>query len=743
MSTPDKEILKLQTYDLFMQASIGFGLLRGSNHVMEFANNAFLKLTGRGEDAIGKPVSEIFPEVDTQGYLKLLDRVISHKETINLNESPAVFLKNEIRESYFLNITFQPYFEANNVTGVLAVLTDVTAQVLARKKVEESEERLRLAIEATKLGTWEYLPLTGQLTWSEECKKIYEFPLGKEVDYALFSEHIYPEDAAFAQDAIEKSMDSNGSGTYDIEYRILRYTDKSVRWIRAQGKVFFNNDKQAVKFIGTVLDITESKLKEEQIRLNEERLRLAVEAGSLGTYELDVAKNNLIYSPRLSEIFGIDPSENASHFDLKNAIHPEDAHIRNKAHETAKKTGYLFYEVRVLWPDNSIHWIRLNGNVIFNNNREPLRIYGTALDITKQKETEKILKESQQKFEQIADAVPHMVWEINLDGTVSYINRQWADWSELSLEEINKNGWSKITHPDDVESVAKGWLTAFENKMIYVGECRFKNPGGDYSWFTLKTVPVTNDKGEIRLWIGTATNTHEKKIMDQQKDAFITIASHELKTPVTTIKAYGQIVEAMLEKNGDTKILGMIKKMGVQVDKLTMLIGDLLDLSKIQQGKLMYNEDFFDFNKMVLEVIDDMQNTSGTEVIKSDFDTTAKIYGDKNKLGQVINNLISNAIKYSPEADCIFISTRLKNHSIELSVKDFGIGIPVEEQQHVFEKFYRVNGSSRSTFPGMGIGLYICHEIITSHKGNIWVESIVDKGSSFHISLPFDHRENI
>ena len=119
------------------------------------------------------------------------------------------------------------------------------------------------------------------------------------------------------------------------------------------------------------------------------------------------------------------------------------------------------------------------------------------------------------------------------------------------------------------------------------------------------------------------------------------------------------------------------------------------------------------------------------------------LVADREKIGQVISNLLSNAIKYSPKANSIFVNTVLKNKGVELSIKDFGIGISPEQQKHVFEQFYRVNGDNQSTFPGMGIGLYICSEIIKNHGGRIWVESEITKGSAFYTWLPFDHRKLI
>jgi len=135
----------------------------------------------------------------------------------------------------------------------------------AERKIREGEERFRMAVESTKLGTWEYYPLTGELTWSKECKKIYDVPENLEVDMDFFSKHIYPEDIDFAQSEITKAMDPSSNGNYDIQYRILRYSDQQPRWVRAQGKVYFNNKDQAERFIGTVLDITEEKLAKERL----------------------------------------------------------------------------------------------------------------------------------------------------------------------------------------------------------------------------------------------------------------------------------------------------------------------------------------------------------------------------------------------------------------------------------------------------------------------------------------------
>ncbi len=295
-------------------------------------------------------------------------------------------------------------------------------------------------------------------------------------------------------------------------------------------------------------------------------------------------------------------------------------------------------------------------------------------------------------------------------------------------------------HPDDKEENIRQWTNALATGNDFVFSHRFKRYDGEYRWQLSRAIPQRDSNGTIQLWVGSSTDIQDMKEMDQQKDNFLSIASHELKTPVTTIKAYGQIAESMLAANGDTKTLGIINKMSIQVNRLTTLIEDLLDMTKIQKDRLMYNETLFDVNELVKEVIDDMQKTSATHEINYTLDKEGEIFGARDKIGQVLNNLISNAIKYSPNSKTINISTELQQDGFHLSVTDFGMGISAKQQQHVFDQFYRVNGDSQSTFPGMGIGLYICSQIMKEQAGKLWVESTVGKGSTFHIWLPLDHR---
>ena len=226
-----------------------------------------------------------------------------------------------------------------------------------------------------------------------------------------------------------------------------------------------------------------------------------------------------------------------------------------------------------------------------------------------------------------------------------------------------------------------------------------------------------------------------RKEAERKKDEFISIASHELKTPMTSIKGYIQLLERSLDKEDKEAIRTRLHKVQNQIEKLNLLIADLLDISKIESGKLKFNKKYFAFNDLLEHIIEVMQQSNPQVKIlrKGDFD--ADIYGDEMRIEQVIINFITNAIKYAPDGEEIHITTEIRGDDIYFSVRDFGIGMSAEHQQKVFEKFYRIEETS-ARFQGLGIGLYICQEIIERHHGTIGAHSIPDEGSEFYFQIP-------
>lgn len=228
----------------------------------------------------------------------------------------------------------------------------------------------------------------------------------------------------------------------------------------------------------------------------------------------------------------------------------------------------------------------------------------------------------------------------------------------------------------------------------------------------------------------------ERKQLEQQKDEFISIASHELKTPITSVKAYTQILGQRFRKAKDIKSVELIDRMDSQLDKLTNLINDLLDITKIEAGKIRFRKSYFDFNQLVNEIVEELQRTTENHQIVKQLQPGVTVYGDQDRLGQVLTNFMTNAIKYSPKSDKIIVRTAVDKDNVTLCVQDFGVGISSEDQPRIFERFYRVGGTNQETYPGLGLGLYISSEIIKRHNGRVWIESKLASGSTVCFSLP-------
>jgi len=230
----------------------------------------------------------------------------------------------------------------------------------------------------------------------------------------------------------------------------------------------------------------------------------------------------------------------------------------------------------------------------------------------------------------------------------------------------------------------------------------------------------------------------ERKELEQRKDDFISIASHELKTPITSMKVFTQILARRFEMKEDTQTLGLVNKVDIQLNKLIVLISDLLDVSRIHAGKLELRLEKFSITELAKEVVESLEETTTHKIIiRNDHETM--VLADKERIGQVITNFLTNAIKYSPPHKDIIVKVTSDKKNVSVGVQDFGIGISKDEKYKIFERFYQSKGSSSQTFPGLGMGLYICSEIIARHNGKITVESRKNRGSHFIFTIPLHH----
>ncbi|WP_211316450.1 ATP-binding protein [Niabella yanshanensis] len=241
-------------------------------------------------------------------------------------------------------------------------------------------------------------------------------------------------------------------------------------------------------------------------------------------------------------------------------------------------------------------------------------------------------------------------------------------------------------------------------------------------------------KDRILIAIEDITDRRE---IERRKDDFLSIASHELKTPLTSIKGFMQMLKRLQPGDLPDQYATIFEKVNVAIERLNGLITDLLDVSRIQSGNIEIHKDTFDFDTMVKETIEQMQSLSSSHIIVCTGSSGLRVTADEQQIVQVLNNLLANAIKYSPDSREIYVHISRVSDYVKVSVKDTGVGINLEDQQRVFQRFFR-GAEFQRKFAGMGIGLYVCEQIIKNHNGTIWLESEKNHGSTFNFTIPIE-----
>ena len=340
---------------------------------------------------------------------------------------------------------------------------------------------------------------------------------------------------------------------------------------------------------------------------------------------------------------------------------------------------------------------------------------------------------SREHFRFLADNIPVIVWTTERNGDGVYFNKQWYEFTGLTFENSKGDRCKQVYHPDDIPSYDRVWEEAIKCKTGFHCEYRIKRAiDGNYRWHLGKAEPLTDESGNIIAWFGTSTDIEDQKKEMEKKDEFISTASHELKTPLSSAKGYVQLIGRQKTLSGTAS--QYVVKANESINKLQHLINNLLDVSKIAAGKLKFTTETFNLSNLINSCVEDCRHMYGGYNFHLQVQDNILVSGNAERLEQVLMNLISNAVKYSAASKKIDICGESTGGRAIVSVTDFGIGLTDENQQRIFERFFRVEEGRFS--PGLGIGLYIAAEIIKEHHGKIQVHSKVKQGSTFSFSLP-------
>ncbi len=730
-------------------------ILQGEDFIISMANDSIIEQWGKGKDVIGKPLMEILPELESQGMKEMLQNVyktgIIHRE----NKMPVNLIRNGKGELAYFNFVYQPQRNTHgDIEGVAIISIEVTPQAVFNQKIKESREKYFQLLQNLPVAVYTcdadgfitYYNDAAVELWGRKPELGIEKWGGSWKSFRTDGSLIQKEDLAMAL-AIKEKRYENGE-----EFKIEQ-PDGTKRFIIPYPRINQDAAGNITGAVNTMIDITELKEAEYSIRQSEKRFRNLVEQATTAMAVLQGPEKILtVVNEAMLTIWDRDktiigkrlldfmPEIGSQPFPklLEQVYDTGKTYVEEDALVILERKGKL----ETLYMDFSYTALR-------NHNDEIAGVLINATDVTEAVIYKKQLEESEKNFRNIIEQSPVAMCVLKEpDYKVEIANeRMFEIWGKTAEEVMHKPllvGLPEVENQGIKELLGKVYSTGerFTANEYQIDLNRKGKLETIYVNFVYEALRESDNtiSGIMVVAIDVTEQIKARKeseILQQQKDDFLGIASHELKTPVTVLKAYSQILGKVLLEKGNIQESKMAEKMDEQANKLNDLIIDLLDTTKINSGKLQFNDHEFDFNELVKSILDEIKYTTQSHSIIQELDHSCIVLADKERIGQVIDNFITNAIKYSPNSDKVFVRTKLKNDEIYLSVQDFGIGINHENKDKVFGQFYRVTTEgSPNTYPGIGLGLFIAAEIIKRENGKIGVESEKGKGASFWFSLP-------
>ncbi|WP_154402462.1 PAS domain-containing hybrid sensor histidine kinase/response regulator [Mucilaginibacter endophyticus] len=718
----------------------------------------FNELTERAVDprvAIGKTLDMVVGPQKAHKYDMALNYVMANRKPTSV-EFPS-----DYDSGHWFIANFTPVFDSDGTyTGrISASVVDITEQKKYELALKENESLLLEAQDIAKIGNWWYDHESKETHWSanlNDLLEIEEIPAGMN-RFHYYISLVHPDDR---ENTFQYLNAIRSTSQNKFEHKFITPAG-NLKYIRIQRgeKELRSGTGSGTRTFGIIQDITEARLADKAVKLSQLELMEAQAIAKIGNWKYDVATGNLSWSDELNNIYelGQDTSLYRKTFVnlLLKYVHPNDKNIIRKLLQSDANTMDSSHEYRIITPRGNLKYLSIiAGKRLYNEDGSVRKIIGTLQDITERKQAELDFRSAENKYKSVLEKINMIAITVDGDGTITFCNKYLAKLVGYKQQDLIGMNWMDNFIPDDLKDFLKNWfatnaiLPHFVNPII----CR----NGEQRIISWQNTVFYDENGDIK-----ETTSIGEDITDQQKaqqeliwakemaeksskfkSEFLSIMSHEIRTPMNAVIGSTNLLLDQDPRPEQMEYLNTLKFSG---ENLLAIINDILDYNKIEAGKLELNNSRFNIHQLIRKIKQSFESRAAEKALTLELivdDTiSGDLMGDAMRLSQVLNNLISNAIKFTHNGK---VTIRLDKDvttentvTIKFAVTDTGIGISPESFNIVFDPFMQDQQVINNDYGGTGLGLAITKRLIELHNSTIAVSSELGKGTTFCFAINF------